>query len=166
MIYLSPPRINPAGFLAQFSSPDSLNATKGQKQNYRSVACLFACQFTTSNQSSLFFYPFAAPPSFLFPSPLLLSCCCYRNRCCWCCPHCTRSPRCCCCCCCCVQYLCLRQLMVLLGYEQPWCVTLFCAPAAPATHLLAAGMLSAGILQIAGMLWASRSSLAATKNVI
>jgi len=27
--------------------------------------------------------------------------------------------------------------MVLLGYEQPWCVTLFCAPAAPAAHLLA-----------------------------
>ena len=105
---------------------------------------------------------FSAP----FSSAALLSSRCHRYRCCWCCPHCTRSPRCCCCCCCCVQYLCLRQLMVLLGYEQPWCVTLFCAPAAPATHLLAAGMLSAGILQIAGMLWASRSSLAATKNVI
>ena len=106
---------------------------------------------------------FSAP----FSSAALLSSSCYRYRCCWCCPHCTRSPRCCCCCCCCcVPCLCLHQLMVLLGYEQPWCVTLFCGPAAPATHLLAAGMLSAGILQIAGMLWASRSSLAATKNVI
>jgi hypothetical protein len=61
-IILFPPRINPAGFLTQFSLPDSLNATKGQKQNHQSVACLFACQFTISNQSSLFFYPFAAPP--------------------------------------------------------------------------------------------------------
>ena len=73
IIILSPPRINPAGFLTQFSLPDSLNATKGQKQNHRSVACLFACQFTISNQSSLFYYPFAAPPSFLLPSPLLFS---------------------------------------------------------------------------------------------
>jgi hypothetical protein len=45
---------------------------------------------------------------------------------------------------CCVLCLCLHQLMVLLGYKQPWCVNLFCAPAAPG---------------------ASRSSLAATKNV-
>jgi len=45
IIILSPPRINPAGFQTQFSLPDSLNATKVQKQNHRSVACLFACQF-------------------------------------------------------------------------------------------------------------------------
>ena len=74
----------------------------------------------------------------LLPPPLfcsLLLCCC---------PHCTRSPCCCCCCCCCVQCLCLHQLMVLLGYEQPWCVTLICAPAASG---------------------ASRSSPAATKHL-
>jgi len=71
------------------------------------------------------------PP--LFSAPF--SSAALRQRCCWCCPHCTRYPR--CCCCCCVQCLCLHQLMVLLGYEQPWCVTLFCAPAAPAAHLLA-----------------------------
>ena len=89
--------------------------------------------------------PLCCPPLFSasFSSAALLSSSCYRYRCCWCCPHCTRSPRCCCCCCCCccVQCMCLHQLMVMLGYEQPWCVTLFCAPASPAAHLLAAGMI-------------------------
>jgi len=153
MIVLSPPRINPARFLTQFSLPKSLSATGqklGQKQNHHTVACLFACQFTFSNQSSLFYYPYAAPPLFSAPfsSAALLSSSCHRYRCCRCCPHCTRSPRCTCSphCTrsprrCCVLCLCLHQLMVLLGYEQSWCVTLFCAPAAPAAHLLAAGML-------------------------
>ena len=41
IIILSPPRINPAGFLTQFSLPDSLSATKVQKQDHQSVhACL------------------------------------------------------------------------------------------------------------------------------
>jgi len=32
--------------------------------------------------------------------------------------------------------LCLRMLIVRLGCGQPWCVTLFAAPAAPPAHLL------------------------------
>jgi hypothetical protein len=35
-----------------------------------------------------------------------------------------------------VGCLCLRMLMVRLGCGQPWCVTLFAAPAAPPAHLL------------------------------
>ena len=83
IMILSPPCINPAGFLTQFSLPDSLNATKGQKQNHQSFACLFACQFTIFNQSSLFYCPFAAPPLFSAPfsSAALLSSSCHRYCC-------------------------------------------------------------------------------------
>ena len=86
--------------------------------------------------------PLLPPPLFSAPfsSAALLSSSCHRNRYRCCCPRCTRSPR----CCCCVLCLCLHQLMVLLGYEQPWCVTLICAPAASG---------------------ASRSSPAATKHL-
>ena len=87
---MSPPRINPAGFLTQFSLPDSLNATKGQKQNHRSVACcclhvsLIACQFVCMSvclHVSLLSpinhlcstTPLLPPPPFLLPFPLLLS---------------------------------------------------------------------------------------------
>jgi hypothetical protein len=129
IIILSPPRINPTGFLTQFSLPDTLNATKGQKQNHQSVhACLHSLLSPINPLCST--TPFLPPPLFSAPfsSAALLSSSCHRYRCCWCCPHCTHSPR--CCCCCCVQCLCLHQ-MVLLGYEQPWCVTLFCAHQLP-----------------------------------
>jgi hypothetical protein len=66
---LSPPRINPAGFLTQFSFPDSLNHKRLKKITGQLHACLHVSLL--SNQSSLFYYPFAAPPSFLLPSPLV-----------------------------------------------------------------------------------------------
>ena len=45
-----------------------------KRSKTKSPVSAFACQFTISNQSSLFYYPFAAPPpSFLLPFPLLLS---------------------------------------------------------------------------------------------
>ena len=172
MIILSPPRINPAGSLTQFSLPDSLNAKKGQKQNHQSVACLFACQFTIY-QSSLFSYPFAAPPPFSAPfsSAALFSSSCHRCCCCRCCPHCTRSPR----CnrsprCCCVLCLCLHQLMVLLGYDLvlrtscPSCSSVSCwdALTCSAASSTARGE-GEGRGEVRG---ASCSSLAATKNVI
>jgi len=167
MIILSPPRINPAGSLTQFSLPDSLNAKKGQKQNHQSVACLFACQFTISNQSSLFYYPFAAPPPFSAPfsSAALFSSSCHRCCCCRCCPHCTRSPR----CnrsprCCCVLCLCLHQLMVLLGYDLvlrtscPSCSSVSCWDALTCSAASSTAAPSSSSH--------TRSSLAATKHVI
>jgi len=73
IIILSPPRINPAGSLTQFSLPDSLNATKGQKQNHQSVACLFACRLLSPINPLCSTTPLLPPPSFLLPFPLLLS---------------------------------------------------------------------------------------------
>jgi len=46
-----------------------------------------------------------------------------------------------CCCCCWIPCLCLRVLMVRFGCGQPWCMTLYAAPAAPTARLLAAGLL-------------------------
>jgi hypothetical protein len=71
-IIISPPRINPAGFLTQFSLPDSLNATKGQKQNHQSVACLHVYLLSPINPLCST-TPLLPPPSFLLPFPLLLS---------------------------------------------------------------------------------------------
>ena len=103
------------------------NKINGQLHAYLHVSLL-------SSINPLCSTTLCSPPIFSAPffSAALLSSSCNRQRWCWCCPHCTRSPR--CCCCCCVQCLCLHQLMVLLGYEQFWCVTLFCAPAAPGAH--------------------------------
>jgi len=84
-------------------------------------------------------YAFTAllPPPNLLLLHLATIICCWRSL---------RSPYCYCCCCCCCCYwacLCLRALMVRLGCKQPWCVTLFAAPAAPPVSCWAALICSA-----------------------
>ena len=71
IIILSPPRINPAGFLTLFSLPDSLNATKGQKQNRQSVRLHVNLLSPINPLCST--TPLLPPPSFLLPFPLLFS---------------------------------------------------------------------------------------------
>jgi len=121
---------------------------------------LFTVPYRTPNKIPVLL-PLCCPPLFSAPfsSAALLSSSCNDYRCCWCCPHCTRSPRCCCCCCCCVQCLCLHQLMVLLGYEQPWCMTFQWVQQGQ----MELGRGGGGAGEVRG---ASRSSLAATKKLL